>query len=417
VNGLLCLALATLSVAGRTSATPSIAVDGRFVAVVWSAADPQGATDVYAAISRDAGVNFGAPVRVTSTGDVRVSGEQPPKVALVHRNGEPAIVVAWTARTDRTVIRTARSDDGGRTFAASGTIESPAAAGMRGWESLVADRAGVVHAVWLDHRDMAAKEPAAGAMHHATGQSNMARLSAIYHARVGENGTAEAAITHGVCYCCKTALAIGPHGELYAAWRHVYDGNVRDIAFAASTDDGRTFSTPVRISEDGWILEGCPDDGPSMVVDPRGTVHVVWPTLVPTPEPHVEIFYASSADGRTFTPRQRVETLGSPKPSHPQIARLADGRLAVAWDEIVHGTRVAAVRLVTPRPGGRLDQATLVSDLFPSPALYPVLAATPDGAVAVAVTGRELTVGIIARQTADGRKAPRTPQSNLYLAR
>ena len=47
------------------------------------------------------------------------------------------------------------------------------------------------------------------------------------------------ALTGGVCYCCKTALAVGADGAIYAAWRHVYPGNMRDIAFTLSRDGGQ----------------------------------------------------------------------------------------------------------------------------------------------------------------------------------
>ena len=67
---------------------------------------------------------------------------------------------------------------------------------------------------------------------------------------------------------------------LYAAWRHVYPGNMRDMAFTVSRDGGATFAPPLRVSEDKWVLEGCPDDGPAIAVDGRSHVHLVWPTLV-----------------------------------------------------------------------------------------------------------------------------------------
>src|SRR5215470_1639732 len=44
-----------LSVPGRASATSSIAVDGRRVAVAWGASLPSGATDIYLATSDDGG--------------------------------------------------------------------------------------------------------------------------------------------------------------------------------------------------------------------------------------------------------------------------------------------------------------------------------------------------------------------------
>ena len=69
-------AAASLGVKGRSSANPSIAGLGKFVAVVWGAASESDGTDIYAAVSKDAGRTFGEPKRVTrSGGNVRLSGE------------------------------------------------------------------------------------------------------------------------------------------------------------------------------------------------------------------------------------------------------------------------------------------------------------------------------------------------------
>ena len=123
----------------------------------------------------------------------------------------------------------------------------------------------------------------------------------------------------GVCYCCKVAMATGADGAIIAAWRHVYAGNIRDIAFTISRDGGRTFAAPQRLSEDRWQLAGCPDDGPALAVDGAGVIHAVWPTVIGGEKPEGAIFYASSRDGRSFSSRTRIPTLGSPKPMHPQI--------------------------------------------------------------------------------------------------
>ena len=53
------------------------------MAIAWGASTPAGATDVYAAVSRDGGRTFGPPVRVNDVdGEARLNGEQPPRVAL-----------------------------------------------------------------------------------------------------------------------------------------------------------------------------------------------------------------------------------------------------------------------------------------------------------------------------------------------
>ena len=146
-------------------------------------------------------------------------------------------------------------------------------------------------------------------------------------------------------------MAIGPDGAIYAAWRHVYPGDLRDIAFTVSRDGGKSFSAPARVSEDKWQINGCPDDGPAIAVDAGGTVHVVWPTVLTAgAQPEGALFYASTRDGRQFTPRLRIPTLGSPRPQHPQIVVGPTGRIVIAWDETVSGQRVAAMRELKAGP-------------------------------------------------------------------
>jgi hypothetical protein len=193
-------------------------------------------------------------------------------------------------------------------------------------------------------------------------------------------------LTGGVCYCCKTAVAAGLDGSLYAAWRHVYPGNIRDIAFTVSRDNGRTFATPIRVSDDRWILDGCPENGPAMAVDGRNRVHLVWPTLVsgstPGSEPTLALFYSASDDGRQFAPRERIPTEGLPR--HPQIAIDARGSVVAIWDEQVKGAR----RVVLGRAGvnGR-GPVRFTREVLgdAGAAVYPVVAAVETG-VAVAWT-------------------------------
>ena len=76
-------------------------------------------------------------------------------------------------------------------------------------------------------------------------------FSQLYVASL-DGSVAPKGVTGGVCYCCKTAIAAGPANSLYLAWRHVYPGNMRDIAFTVSRDGGKSFAPPVRVSEDKW---------------------------------------------------------------------------------------------------------------------------------------------------------------------
>jgi hypothetical protein len=388
----------TVGIAGRSSQTPWAAALGNVVAVAFGAQVPVGGQDVYVVISRDSGRSFGAAVRVNGVeGNARLGGELPPRVGLRARAGlDPEIVVAFGARAGTaTQIQIVRSADGGRTYTAPRALQAAGAVGDRGWHAMTVDAHGQTHLLWLDHRGLA---PAGGAAtrgershQHAEKEAidgvAMAQRSALYYARDGVEAVGERSVLSGVCYCCKVALASTPAGGLVAAWRHVYPGNIRDIAFITSADGGRTFTEPARVSHDDWHLAGCPDDGPALAVDSRGTSHLVWPTVVGGTEG--AIFYASSRDGRAFSARMKVPTLGSPRPMHPQVTIESATRGYVAWDEVIGGVRQAALRPVAFDTAGaptfgevrRLGQPDV-------PTSYPMVVATSTGALAIFVEGK-----------------------------
>jgi hypothetical protein len=379
-----------LGVPGRANQTPTTAAAGTFVAVVWSASTPDGATDIYAATSRDSGRVFAAPVRVnTVAGDARVTAEQAPQVTITARAGQPpAITVVWTSKGSKgTTLLQSRSDDGGKSFAHSAVVPGSDAAGNRGWQATAVEAGGRVDALWLDHRELAADSTVAMS-HHEHGAAAdakpdgvaMAQKSKLYVASV-DGSLQPHAITGGVCYCCKTALVAGADGALYAAWRHVYPGNLRDMAFTVSRDGGRTFAPPLRVSEDQWMLEGCPDDGPAMAVDGQNRVHLAWPTLVTGSdgEPGIGIFYATSADALRFSARVRVPTEGVPH--HPRVA--VDGkRVILVWDETKDGAR----RIVMAERTGDSFKSQVISN--GTPGVYPAVAPVADGVVVVWTSGR-----------------------------
>lgn len=402
-----------LGVAGRANANASIATSGSFVGVVWAARTTDGVTDIYAATSRDGGRAFGAPVRVNHVaGEASASGEQPPRVALVARQaGDPSVIVTWTAKSSGgTRLVFARSSDGGRSFGPAEAVPGSDATGNRGWESTAVSATGDVLAVWLDHRDVPARTAGAatsgahqhGAMTHQAPADGAARaqLSQILFARLSDSASARA-VSSGVCYCCKTSIATGSDGSIVAAWRHVYAGNVRDIALAKSSDGGRTFSAPVRVSEDNWVLDGCPENGPAVAIDRANAVHVVWPTLIQDPagsEPTLALFYAVSGDGRRFTRRQQIPTEGVPR--HPQLAIGPGGMLTVAWDEQVDAGR----RVVVAR--GTMDGTSAMRfvrhSIGDEPGTYPAVGALTDGTIVAWTSGVRETVLRVVRHPARG---------------
>jgi hypothetical protein len=381
-----------LAVPARASAHVTLAADGDRIAAAWAATGANG-TDIYAAVSKDGARTFGTPVRVNEIdGDASANGEQPPRVLMQGADLE----ILWVSkRAGVSGIRAAASTDGGLTFAPARSITPAGLTGARGWESATLGADGVVHAVWLDGRAApspssdtrasAAQAPAAAVPgpHHHHG----AMRQDIYHAMwKGADPPVETLVASNVCFCCKTAV-VSRGTNVFVAWRHLFPGGVRDIAMARSTDGGRTFQDPVRVSEDNWKIDACPDDGPAMTIDRRGALHVTWPTLVNDPDgQRMAIFESSSQDGgATFSPRARVDA-ATGGPAHPRIATGIAGPGAVVWDELALGAR-----RVLFRPVGGGPPTVLSAGGIPS---YPAIVPLDDGFV-VAWTDQAANASVI----------------------
>jgi hypothetical protein len=374
----------TLGLPEHTNSTPSLAVLGRTVVAVWTATRG-GIANVYAATSADSGATFSEPVRVNDRdGDASANNEQPPRVAISGAGATRTISVLWSKRNDgpqrtrQDVIRIARSTDGGRTFSPARSLDD-ATSGARGWQSLATGLEGSVHAVWLDGRD-AERKMAEMLAHTGTAHKGQPPQD-VYHASIGPDGRVnEKLITSGVCFCCKTAVAIGVKGAVYAAWRHIFPGSMRDIAFASSSDGGRSFGPIVRVSDDKWELNGCPEDGPAMAVDSSGVIHLAWATLV---DGEKALFYSTSRDGKAFAPRSRVPIEGITAPGHPQLVVTRDGSAAIVWDEVVGGARRVSLSVVSGTGAFRTPRVLSGNES----ALAPVLV-NADGGFLVAWTSR-----------------------------
>ena len=139
-----------------------------------------------------------------------------------------------------------------------------------------------------------------------------------------------------------------------------------------------------RVHQDGWAINGCPDDGPAMAVDAAGTVHLVWPTLLNGTDG--TLLYATAAAGKTFgAPDSRADT------RQPEAVAPAgrDRRRRAAGDRLGRGPRRRSSSLVGKASIGRDGPITFgpIETLSDGPGSYPVVAAVPDGMVAVWTSG------------------------------
>jgi len=314
-----------ISAPGVDAAEPATATagDGTFY-VAWVNHDAKQADVMLAHFNNKAEMQ-GSAVRVNRQPGVATAwrGDQP-SVAVA---SDGAVYVLWTARVDAgdkhgTDIYLSASSDRGQTFASEVKVNDDKVPGAHGMHSLAVAKDGRIYAGWLDERNVHAPMPSTKAEGH-----HMESNRDLYLATSTDGGrsfSANRKVASDACPCCKTSLAVAADGTLYAGWRQVLPGNYRHIAVASSTDGGTKFSTPVIVSDDRWMLQGCPVSGPSLSVDgASGSLKVVWFAAGENSAPG--LYTAESKDkGHSFSPRQLLsqETVrGTPA--------LAAGRIAV----------------------------------------------------------------------------------------
>ena len=316
-------AIVPVSTDGGAAPGLALAPDGH-VTASWVSA-PNAGTDGRLILRPNLSLAEGSAFR-DAAGSLSIYGEVPPKIAYGPDGTLYAAYLVtraipghqWPVNT----LRFVASTDNGKHWGTPSTIQSESDnGGSTDDHALYVARDGTILAMWL-------------AMH--------GHVSHTYIAHSTDHGTtwsAPVVVDHGAsCPCCRTALAVSPDGAVYAAWRKIYpggtgQGEVRDIALARSHDMGRSWSAPVRVHEDDWHVNYCPDAGPSLLAEARGVVHVAWWT---GRSGAAGVRYVRSSDGGS--------TFGSPiplgvaqlsQPAHVQLAMDAKhpGDIAAAWDD------------------------------------------------------------------------------------
>jgi hypothetical protein len=111
------------------------------------------------------------------------------------------------------------------------------------------------------------------------GNKSSYRGAAIYRASSVDGGATlwpRPKVADHSCECCRIALAQGSDGVLNAMWRHVYEPDVRDHAFAALDSIATPGHAHVRATFDEWHINACPHHGPGLVAAAEGGFHTVW---------------------------------------------------------------------------------------------------------------------------------------------
>jgi hypothetical protein len=269
--------------------------------------------------SRDGARRWSPPVTIDrgGRGIVKHHRGSDPQIAAI----ADVIVVLWTqpgtSAWGEGPLATAISRDGGRTWQSGTNPADDRSSNGHAFIALTTDRQGRFQAVWLDSRD--------------GGQG----LRGATSADGGRTWSKNVSIDTRTCECCwNESLSTGP-GEFLVLYR---DKDPRDMALAASTDGGGTWTRRSVVGGFNWMFNGCPHVGGGLAKTASALHAIVWTGK--ESEPGVYALRSHDTGQTWSTPRR----LGDASARNTGLA--ASGRSLVAtWDESTAGTR----RIVTAR--------------------------------------------------------------------
>lgn len=302
---------ATLACA--VSATPAFGPDGRLW-LIWA-----GGGQVSIAPSSDQGTTFARPVAITRKPQKLDDGpDERPQIVL---DREGRIVVAYAIFRDdhfNGQVFFASSKDNGSSFSVPRSITD--ASGSQRFISLSLDPGGKIFAAWIDKRNVVAAQTA--------GQGFVGASLAFAWSSDGGTTFGGTTIAHDhLCECCRLAVATAGVGQPVVLFRNIFDGERDHAVMTFGAEEAQAAIS--RVSEDHWAIDACPHHGPSLSVAEDGSYHAVW---FSGSSSRRGAFYARSSDeGRTFSTPMTLGEAGH-QATRPYV--LTEGRdVWLAWKE------------------------------------------------------------------------------------
>lgn len=246
------------------------------------------------------------------------------------------LVAAWLERNGEGTyaygVNFSLSHDAGTTWTEPRWLHEDRSASEHGFVSIAPLDDGRFLAIWLDGRNTSAARGASGGHGHG-GADAGAGAQELWSRTIARDGTLgpELRVDDRVCDCCQTSLVRAADGALVAAWRDRSEEEVRDIHFARF--DGQGWSEGAVVHPDGWLIPGCPVNGPRLARSAKG-IACVWHTGGERSGTYTA-FSSSDADSKNKSMRfgmaRRVDD-GSSE-GRVDACALDGGRLLATWME------------------------------------------------------------------------------------
>jgi len=315
------------SPAGPRSGEPNLSVgpDGR-VFMTWIEPEAKGSVLYFSALQSDA---WSAPKAIARGANWFVNPADFPSIAVMPDGTLAAhwLVLSGPAADEAYDVNLAFSKDGGTTWSKPIVPHRDRKKKQHGFVSLMPTPDGKLAAIWLDGRNTIDEDHGDMALMYTTVSP------------AGALGP-EVQIDNRVCECCKTSMARTPDGMI-AVYRDRSDKEIRDISISRFANG--KWSAPEALTKDGWMIDGCPINGPS-VSSAGKNVAIAWFTA-PDEKPQVYVVLSSDG-GKTFGKKIRIDE-GNPA-GRVEVLSLPSGEAYVSWIEStktgaqVHLRQVAA---------------------------------------------------------------------------
>jgi len=268
------------------AAAPRVALDSNeTVNIVWCDTKDGAAAKVVFVRSTDLGLSFNEPLDVSRSSGFAFD----PEIAIDSTN---TINVAWQETAPgASVIMFSRSTDGGLTFSDPKQVST--GPGNATEAAIATDSAGRISIVWVDASAGRAEAYFARSTDGGTSFSDPVNVSNF------PNGDGDIHKPTVVAFQ-NTVYVAFQNGDLFGEERI----KNRQVFVAKSVNAGVSFEDSEQVST--AINSKGRAHSPAMVVDSRGTLHMVWIDASVVGNDEGLLFYSNSADGRRFSPERMI---------------------------------------------------------------------------------------------------------------
>ncbi len=315
-----------------------------------------GNSDIYFAKSIDGGLNFGLNVRVNN---VITSEQTAPSLAKDNLTGN--IYIAWEDMSSGNLdIYFSRSTDGGLTFFNSIKVNNDGGTAIQSGPSVAVGPDGTMYVAWADYRG---------------GDSD------IYFAKSTNNGLSFGSnnrVDSAPGGSDQQRPSVAAYAtNVYFTWHDVRTGNT-DIYFRMSPDHGNTFGTETKLNNDpGTAGQSFPD----IAVGPEGNIYAAWQD---GRNGNLDIYFTRSTDnGMIFGPNLRLDNDNSAATEQirASVAVGPSGYVYIAWEDSRDGNLARHIYMARSTDSGASFEVNKKFTSEPGSKTQPSLAVHPNGKV------------------------------------